>query len=217
MKARIKSVLSKREFNKIKRNPYTIDLRTNREKRVEAMQERKDFIKHLKIMMVWLVILSILGWLQVKVYWDIETTPKQEIDPLEQIISTNIEIQDVILDNEAPILTTKEVLDKRDFNINKLAYAVAYHETKNCQLWYWKDYNNCFWIKQNRTARCDKVWRNKMCIFKTPEDSYVAFKIIWKKWYWELPNLEKAKRWSWNDRAKDWLRNILYIYNKDLW
>jgi len=35
-----------------------------------------------------------------------------------------------------------------------------------------------------------------MCKFKTKEESYEAFKIIWQKWYGELPNYEMAKRWS---------------------
>ena len=219
MKVRItKWVLSKRELDKLRKQKGTIDLRgkSNLEKRLEA-KEKKEFFRQLKLILIWLIILSLLGWLQIKVYWDIQTTETKQIDPLKQVLQDNPEIEDEILDKEAPILTTDEVLEKRDFNINKLAYAVAYHETKNCQLWYGKKYNNCFWIKQNRTARCDKVGRNKMCIYKTPEDSYKAFKIIWSKWYWWLPTIEMAKRWSGNDRAKEWRRNVLYIYNKDLW
>jgi len=104
----------------------------------------------------------------------------------------------------------------QNYDIYILARAVSEHETKNCKLWYWKIYNNCFWIKNWWTVPCNKIWRNRMCIYNTPKESYDAFKIIRETWYDWLPNLEKAKRWSWNDRAEIWLKNVLNFYNKSI-
>lgn len=110
---------------------------------------------------------------------------------------------------------SSKVVVKNSFDINKLAYSVAMQETKDCTLWYWKTHNNCFWIKHWNTVPCPWVPKLAMCRFKTKEESYRAFKIIWQKWYWWLPNYEKAKRWSWDDRANIWRKNVLYYYNKD--
>lgn len=108
--------------------------------------------------------------------------------------------------------STEEVKSTK-FNINKLAYAVAMQETKDCTLWYAKTHNNCFWIKHWNTVPCPWVPKMAMCKFKTKEESYEAFKIIWIKWYWGLPNYEKAKRWSWDDRAGIWLNSVTWFYN----
>lgn len=108
------------------------------------------------------------------------------------------------------------------------------HETKNCKLGYGAEYNNCFGVKNGNTAPCpikevrtedergnftvqyiQQVGRNRMCIYEKPEDSYEAFKIIWRRWYDGLPTLAKAKRWSGNDRAEAWLRNVLHHYHSD--
>lgn len=53
-----------------------------------------------------------------------------------------------------------------------------------------------------------------MCIYEKPEDSYLAFEKIRSTWYKWLPNLEKAKRWSGNDRAEAWKNNVLKFYNE---
>lgn len=114
--------------------------------------------------------------------------------------------------------TVSSVIEKNEileFDIDRLAKAVAQHETWDCKLGYWKEYNNCFWIKNWNTAPCPKIWRNKMCIYEKPEDSYEAFKKIWSTWYKWMPNLEKATRWSWNDRAQIWLNNTLHFYNNN--
>ena len=107
----------------------------------------------------------------------------------------------------------KEVVKSENFDINKLAYAVAMQETKNCTLGYWLTHNNCFWIKHGNTVPCPWVPKMAMCKFNSPEESYEAFKIIWQKWYTWMPNYAKAKRWSWDDRASIWLKNVHYFYN----
>ena len=113
--------------------------------------------------------------------------------------------------NPKPEKTAIVELTKK-FDINKLAYAVAMQETKNCTIWTGR-FNNCFWITNWNTAPCKRMV-GRMCEYDTQEESYEAFKIIWSKWYKWLPDIGKAKKWSWNDRAKERLSNVLYYYDK---
>lgn len=100
------------------------------------------------------------------------------------------------------------------YDIDRLARAVAMAETGNCTKWYGKTYNNCFGIKSGRTAPCPKVWKSKMCIYEKPEDSYIAFKKIWSKWYAWKPNLKMAQRWTGHDNAVRWLGHVNHFYDK---
>jgi hypothetical protein len=99
-------------------------------------------------------------------------------------------------------------------DMDKLAYAIAMAETHNCTKGYGKSYNNCFGIKNGNTAPCKKVGKNRMCIYDTPEESYVAFKIIWSKWYKGFPTYKQAALWTGNDRPDNWLKNVKFHYNK---
>jgi hypothetical protein len=97
--------------------------------------------------------------------------------------------------------------------LDRVAYAVAMAETKNCTLGYGKQYNNCFGIKSGNTAPCSKVGRNRMCIYDKPEESYEAFKKIWVKWYGGgLPTREAAARWTGNDSPRTWINNVNFYY-----
>ena len=102
------------------------------------------------------------------------------------------------------------------YDIDRLAKAVARHETGNCTLGYGKEYNNCFGIKNGNTAPCKKIGRNRMCIYNTPQDSYVAFKKIWSRWYSGMPTLQKARKWSGNDNAVAWYNNVTNFYNEHI-
>lgn len=95
-----------------------------------------------------------------------------------------------------------------------LAYAVAMAETGNCKLGFWKEYNNCFWIKNWNIAPCKKIWRARTCIYNNPSESYEAFKKIWKTYYKRFPDYELAVRWTGNDRADTWLKHVKLYYNK---
>ena len=95
---------------------------------------------------------------------------------------------------------------KKFFDINKLAKAVAKHETADCKKWNSASRNNCFWIMTwKRGFREFKKYKNK-------EESYKDFKKIWTTYYKWMPNFKKAKKYSWNDRANIWLKNVLYFY-----
>ena len=136
--------------------------------------------------------------------WDIDCAVNLTIDASYDYLYTELANLEKVSSEE--VKTT-------EFDINKLAYAVAMQETKDCTLGYGKTHNNCFWIKHWNTVPCPGVPKMAMCKFKTKEESYEAFKIIWQKWYGELPNYEMAKRWSWDDRAWVWLYNVLHFYN----
>jgi hypothetical protein len=101
---------------------------------------------------------------------------------------------------------------KDEFNIDKLAIAVAKSETWNCTKWYWASYNNCFGIRNGNTAPCTKIGINRMCIYETPEQSYEAFKIIWSKWYKTMPNMQLASKRTGKDNANTRLKNVNYHY-----
>ena len=130
------------------------------------------------------------------------------------------EVAKLIQEETKPVIMTtikqevKQELKSENFNINKLAYAVAMQETKNCTLGYWKTNNNCFWIKHGNTVPCPWVPKLAMCKFNSPEESYEAFKTIWSTHYKTFPNLYMAKVWSGDDRAKVWLDNVTYFYKK---
>lgn len=128
----------------------------------------------------------------------------------------------------SPVTVEKEVLGKNisevknnvlearisgKFSIDILSYAVSMQETWNCTKWYGLTHNNCFWIKHWNTVLCPWVPKLAMCKFNSPEESYEAFKIIWTKWYGEIPDINMAKKWSWDDRAEEWLDNVLWFYN----
>ena len=113
---------------------------------------------------------------------------------------------------EKPIQVPPTV--NKELDLNKLAYAIAMSETWNCTKGYWKEYNNCFWIKNGNTAPCPKIWRNRMCIYEKPEDSYEAFKKVWSTWYKTFPTRRQATIWTGADNADRWLSHVKLYYSK---
>lgn len=99
-----------------------------------------------------------------------------------------------------------------NFNLDRLAYAVAMAETKNCKLGYGASHNNCFGIKKGRTVPCKTEGFRKMCVFSSPEESYEAFKKIWSTHYKSFPTLRLASIWTGNDNAHNWLRIVSHYY-----
>lgn len=105
-------------------------------------------------------------------------------------------------------ITVNKEIKKFTVNIDKLAYAVAMAETKDCTLWAGVSHNNCFWIMD--------FWSygRKYRKYSSKEESYKDFKKIWKKYYWWFPNYAKAKKWTGNDRVQTWLNNVKFYYYK---
>ena len=169
-------------------------------------------------------------WLAGVSYWDYVTQKMPAIVANKEIIWTEqMERERIALEKakeKKPTKVTPKVEKKQepikevkidtkpDFDIDKLAKAVAMAETNNCTKGYGKTYNNCFWIKSGKTAPCPKIGKSKMCIYEKPEDSYEAFKKIWSKWYKTHPNLNSAQRWTGHDNAVRWLSHVNLHYNK---
>lgn len=120
-------------------------------------------------------------------------------------IENGIEVQTEVKSNK--------VWQGSNFDIYKLARAVAKHETANFTKWYGKTHTNWQGIKHWNTVPCPWVAKMKMCRFNSQKESHDAFVKIWSTWYWEMPNYEMAVRWSWNHNAEAWLRNVTYFYN----
>ena len=91
---------------------------------------------------------------------------------------------------------------------------MAHAETHGCTKGYGVMYNNCFGIKNGNTAPCEKIGKNRMCIYKNKEDSFKAFEKIWITHYKTFPTLHLARRWSGNDHPSSWLYNVTTEYNK---
>lgn len=89
-------------------------------------------------------------------------------------------------------------------DLDKLAYAVSMHESKGCNSFVARYYNNCFGIRRGGK------WQG----YTTQQDSFDDFKDIWRKYYGGFPTLEMAERYSGKDRAEAWLNNVTYYYNK---
>ena len=128
-------------------------------------------------------------------------------------MQTSTEKQSIIDTKNSNTDSVTNVIVDINYDINKLAYAIAMAETHNCEKWYWLSYNNCFGIKNWNTAPCPKIWKSNMCIYDTPEQSYEAFKKIWGTWYKSYPNWTLANRWTWWDRVQTWLNSVSYYYN----
>lgn len=100
-----------------------------------------------------------------------------------------------------------------NFDIDKLAYAVSMAETSGCTKGYGKEYNNCFGIKNGSIAPCEKIGRNRMCVYEKTEDSFEAFKKIWSQGYGtRFPTYKDAQAYSGNDRPDTWLSNVTHYY-----
>lgn len=109
-----------------------------------------------------------------------------------------------------PALTFTPKVPKQD-PLDKLARAVAIAETSNCTKGYALTHNNCHGIKKGNTYPCKLKAgsRSRMCHFATKEESFVAFKVIWAKWYKNhIPTKANADVWTGKDRADTWLKHV---------
>jgi hypothetical protein len=110
-----------------------------------------------------------------------------------------------------PIVELEARPEVKSYDIDKLAYAVAMAETKDCTLGAGR-YNNCFgimhWPNGKRTLRR----------FESKEASYAAFKELWLRKYRDYPNQYLAKCWVNGCKSTeipyDWIRNVNHYYNQ---
>lgn len=96
-------------------------------------------------------------------------------------------------------------------DMDKLAWAVAMQETKNCtdpNAVTGRKRNNChgimYWPDGVRTQRT----------FPNIQASHDAFKDIWLRVYGNrLPTMADARKYSGNDKAESWYRNVHHFYH----
>lgn len=193
----------------------------------------KNLLQFLGVMFVAIILLLFVmkaQWLAWVSYWDYVTQKMPAIVANSEVIWTEkMEAERIAQERAKVVKTTKvtpkvekkqekpkevKIDTKPDFDLDRLARAVAMAETNNCTKGYGKTYNNCFGIKNGNTAPCPKIGKSKMCIYEKPEDSYEAFKKIWSKWYKTHPNLVSAQRWTGHDNAVRWLSHVNLHYNK---
>jgi hypothetical protein len=94
-------------------------------------------------------------------------------------------------------------------DLEKLAKAVAMHETKDCTLGNSAlVHNNAFGIMQ-----WDSQGNRSFKKYESCEESYEDFERIWKTHYRVFPNEDLAKIYSGNDRHEAWLANVTKFYN----
>lgn len=128
----------------------------------------------------------------------------------DKVLSKTIPVQPKVTTNGVP--NDSRPTDTQ-VDLDKLAYAVAKHETASCTKGYGAEYNNCIGLKNGSIAPCKKIGRNRMCIYDTPEESLEAFKKVWVEGYGGgLPTLRMAQVYSGNDRAETWRKNVLLFY-----
>lgn len=101
-----------------------------------------------------------------------------------------------------------DIRDNQSIDLDKLARAVAQHETAGCTKGSAK-VRNCFGIMSWTGGK------RHFKVYATKEASYEDFKRIWAKSYKVFPNLALAKKYSGNDRAKIWLNNVTKFYNQN--
>lgn len=93
-------------------------------------------------------------------------------------------------------------------DLDRLAKAVATHETKDCGLNYGASaVNNCFGIRQCSGGHCHGFKK-----YASTADSYGDFKRIWSTYYKKYPTMKEANKWTGRDRAKEWLITVNQIY-----
>lgn len=104
--------------------------------------------------------------------------------------------------------STQQKLNKQDFDLEKLAHAVAFAETGHCTDGTAIKRKNCHGI-----MAWDKNHNRYPRYFTTTQESFDEFKRIWTKSYKRYPDINLAIKWTGNDNAHVWLSNVNTYYN----
>jgi hypothetical protein len=100
----------------------------------------------------------------------------------------------------------KSIVKRRHCDLDRLAYAVAMHETANCTVWTGK-VNNCHGMLIRVNGKRVPI------VYKSKQESYEAFKKLWVRRYGGCPDMAKAIKYSGSDRPQEWLYNVNhYLY-----
>ena len=94
----------------------------------------------------------------------------------------------------------------QNVNLDALSKAVAMHETHDC----------ADQVGSALVNNCHGIIRNGGFVrYNTPEESHEDFKDLWLRVYGDrVPTLYLAQIYSGNDRAEQWLSNVLYFYEE---
>lgn len=109
-------------------------------------------------------------------------------------------------DTKAPVQSSPapSKANSTAFDVSKLCRAIAEHETHNC-----RDGGNSVAVNNCHGFRV----AGKFLPFKSKADSYSKCEALWMKAYsGGLPTLADAKKWSGNDRAQTWQKNVTHFY-----
>lgn len=105
---------------------------------------------------------------------------------------------------EKLVLSKPEVTSKSGFDVAQLCRAIAEHETHNCE-----DGGNSVAVNNCHGFRV----AGKFLPFKTKAESYAKCEKLWMSAYsGGLPTLADAQKWSGNDRAYTWQKNVIHFY-----
>jgi len=91
------------------------------------------------------------------------------------------------------------------FDVSRLCRAIAEHETHNC-----RDGGNSVAVNNCHGFRV----AGKFLPFKDKADSYAKCERLWMSGAYSggLPTLADAKKYSGNDRATTWQKNVTHFY-----
>lgn len=95
--------------------------------------------------------------------------------------------------------------DSTAFDVGRLCRAIAEHETHNC-----RDGGNSVAVNNCHGFRV----AGKFLPFKSKADSYAKCEKLWMSGAYSggLPTMKDAKKWSGNDRAQTWQKNVTHFY-----
>lgn len=97
-----------------------------------------------------------------------------------------------------------------DYDLDKLAHAVAYAETGHCKDGTAIKKKNCFGIM--RFWKEKGVRKRTAKTYNTIEEGFADFKRIWTTYYKRFPDDELAKHWTGKDNWETWIKNVRFYY-----
>lgn len=99
---------------------------------------------------------------------------------------------------------------KPDYDLDKLAHAVAFAETASCTDGTAVRRKNCFGIMHWPNGPGSRTPKT----YASHEESYADFKRIWSKFYGRFPDRALAVKWTGDDNADTWLSNVKFRYSQ---
>ncbi len=107
-----------------------------------------------------------------------------------------------------PVLPQREILlVPKSVDLEKLATAVALHETHDCT-----DTTGAALVHNAVGIMTWKDGHRHFKAYTTCAESKEDFKRLWAKSYHTFPTLALAERYTGTDRAETWLKNVTYFY-----